>query len=145
MLMQMQGIATGAIAVAALVFMSGPAAGSEGSPYTWPPYKPNLNYRFKVSGAGAISVDFQPIGGNMSCQLVYRAVDGSVVYSAPVTKGTCSLAPSKPVKNNVVIAVICNTDYVFNGDASRKAKYDYRLMTGSGIEGTADINTKWWD
>ncbi|MFC1601641.1 hypothetical protein ACFL34_04760, partial [Candidatus Sumerlaeota bacterium] len=98
-----------------------------------------------VSGKGAIEVDFKPIGENMSCQLVYRAEDGSVVYGAPVSSGPCKLTLKKPVKNNVVIAVICNTDYVFKGDESRKAKYDYRLTLGAGITGTADIHKKWWE
>ena len=86
-----------------------------------------------VSGTGTVSVNFQPIGKNMSCQLVYRATDGSVVYSAPVTKGACSLNLRKPVKNSVVIAVVCNTDYIFKGDQTRKAKYDYRLTLGDGV------------
>ena len=97
-----------------------------------------------VSGTGTVSVSFKPIGRNMSCQLVYRATDGSVVYSVPVRKGLCSLKLRKPVKNKVVIAVICNTDYVFNGDKTRKAKYDYRLTLRDGITGTADIHKKWW-
>jgi len=95
-------------------------------------------------GATNVSVDFQPIGANMSCQLVYRATDGSVVYSYPVTAGTCSLNLDQAVENNVVIAVICNTDFTYTGDAIRSAKYDYRLTLGTGISGTADIYTKWW-
>lgn len=98
-----------------------------------------------VSGTGAVSLSFQPIGENMNCRLVYRATDGSAVYSAPVQKGVCRLNLRKPVKNNVVIAVICNTDYVFKGDETRKAKHDYRLTLGDGATGTADIHTKWWD
>ena len=80
----------------------------------------------------------------MSCQLVYRAEDGSVVYSKPVTKGVCTLNLNKPVKNNVVIAVVCNTDYVFKGDETRKTKYGYVLKPGTGIVGKADIYSKWW-
>jgi hypothetical protein len=98
----------------------------------------------KVSGKRMVTVDFQPIGKNMSCQLVYRAKDGSVIYSAPVTKGACSLALRKPVKNDVVIAVICNTDYVYNGESSRTTKYDYRLKLGAGVVEAADMYTKWW-
>ena len=98
-----------------------------------------------VSGNGMISVTFKPIGENMSCQLVYRATDGTVVYSAPVARGTCCLTPPKPIKNNVVIAVICNTDYLFKGEETRKAKFDYRLALNSGITGTADIYNKWWE
>lgn len=99
----------------------------------------------KVSGTGTVSVDFQPIGQNMICQLVYRATDGSVVYSTPVTKGVCGLHLRKPPKNDVVIAVVCNTDYTFKGDETRKEKYDYRLVLGKSVTGTADIHTKWWE
>ena len=67
-----------------------------------------------------------------------------MVYSVPVTKGLCSLALRKPVKNDVVVAVICNTDYVFEGDKTRKAKYDYRLRLRDGVTATADIHKKWW-
>jgi hypothetical protein len=98
----------------------------------------------KVEGTGTVRVDFRPLGRNMTCQLVYRAKDGSVVYSRPVTKGACMLDLQKPVKNNVVIAVVCNTDYVFKGHATRKAKYNYRLKLGKGIKAPADIHTKWW-
>lgn len=98
----------------------------------------------KVSG-NMVSVDFQPIGANMSCQLCYRATDGTPVYSVPVTSGTCSIRLDKAPANNVVIAVICNTDYVYKGDDTRKAHYDYRLKLGTGVTGTADIYTKWYD
>ena len=98
-----------------------------------------------VSGEGLVEVDFQPIGADMSCQLVYRTEDGSVVYSKPVDGGACRIYLDKPVKNNVVIAVVSNTDYVFEGDETRKKKYDYRLSLGSGITDTADIHTKWWE
>ncbi|HOP96341.1 MAG TPA: hypothetical protein PLK78_02760 [Verrucomicrobiota bacterium] len=103
-----------------------------------------------ASPTGNITVQFTPLSTNMSCQLVYRATDNSVVYSKPVSSGACTLTPppDKPIKNNVVIAVICNTDYRYLGEASRKHKYDYRLtITGpetSGILGTANISTKWW-
>ena len=99
----------------------------------------------KVEDKGMVSVDFRPLSENMSCQLVYRATDGSVVYSEPVTDGTCALEFLKPVKNNVVIAVVCSTDYVFEGDKTRKAKYGYHLKLGKGITSAADINTKWWE
>ncbi len=99
-----------------------------------------------VSGAtgSTISVNFTPLGNNMSCQLVYRATDGSVVYSQPVASGTCSLRLDKAVKNNVVVAVICNTDFIYNGESSRTTKYDYRLALGTGVSGTASINSQWF-
>lgn len=97
-----------------------------------------------VSGNRAV-VNFQPIGANMTCQLAYRATDGSCVYSQPVSNGDCILRLDKPPANNVVIAVITNTDYIYHGEATRKAHYDYRLQLGEGVTGTADIYTRWYD
>ncbi len=98
----------------------------------------------KVNGS-MVSVEFQPIGANMSCQLCYRAKDGTPVYGTPVTNGKCSLRLDKEPANGVVIAVICNTDYKYLGEETRKAHYDYRLKIISGVAGTADIYTKWYD
>jgi hypothetical protein len=89
-------------------------------------------------------VTFNPVGANMSCQLVYRDTSGNIRYSAPVSSGACTI-PLRNVKNNVVIAVICNTDYIYNGESTRTAHYDYRLTLGSGVTGTADINTQWFN
>lgn len=97
-----------------------------------------------VGDADTVSVGFTPIGDNMSCQLVYRAKDGAVVYSDPVSKGQCTLRLEKPVKNNVVIAVVCNTDYLYAGESTRMAKFDYTLDLGRGIQ-PADIYAKWWE
>jgi hypothetical protein len=98
----------------------------------------------KVAGAMA-SVEFQPIGANMSCQLCYRAAaDNYPVYGAPVTAGTCSLRLDKAAISDVVIAVICNTDYTYGGEAMRKAHYGYRLKLGAGMT-VADVNTKWYN
>jgi hypothetical protein len=91
-----------------------------------------------------IGVDFMPKDKDMTCQLVYRATDGAVVYSQPVPSGPCLLRLEKPVNNQVVIAVICNTDYVYKGEVSRTAKYDYRLKLGNGLVGTADIHQQWF-
>jgi hypothetical protein len=97
----------------------------------------------KVTGA-TVSVTFLPIGQNMSLQLCYRATDGTPVYGTPVTSGTATLRLDKPATNNVVIAVVCNTDYKYLGDATRMAHYDYRLQVGTGVS-TADVNTKWYN
>jgi hypothetical protein len=102
------------------------------------------------SSTGNVTVNFTPLGTNMSCQLVYRAADSSVIYSKPVSSGTCSLTPplGKAIKNNVVVAVICNTDFRYNGESSRTNKFDYRLkITGigtAGVSGTASIASKWY-
>lgn len=98
----------------------------------------------RVNGS-SVSVSFRPLGPNMTLQLCYRATDGTSVYSAPVSSGKATLRLVKPPTNNVVIAVVCNTDYKYLGEATRKAHYDYRLKPESGIAGTADVNRKWYD
>ena len=68
-----------------------------------------------TTGATQVSVKFAPdptgskgTAAQLQLQLAYRAIDGSVVFGAPVTTGSALLALSKAPKNNVVIAVISN-------------------------------------
>lgn len=98
----------------------------------------------KVTG-NIVKVGFKPIGQNMSLQLCYRAADGVPVYSVPVTSGSASLRLDKAPVNGVVIAVVVNTDYKYLGDATRKAKYDYRLVRETGVTGAAETTKKWYD
>jgi len=92
-----------------------------------------------------VTVNFEPIGANMTCQLVYRTATGTPVYSQYVSSGSCSLKLTSPPANGVVIAVITNTDYIYNGESTRRAKYNYRLRLVTGVTGTANINTKWYN
>jgi hypothetical protein len=94
--------------------------------------------------ATTASVTFNPTGQNMMCQLAYRDTSGRVRYGVPVSSGECGIKLEN-VRNNVVVAVICNTDYVYEGDATRKAKYGYTLELGAGISGKADIYKRWYD
>jgi chitodextrinase len=96
-----------------------------------------------VSG-NVVTVDFQPIGVNMTCQLCYIATDGTRVYSTPVSSGQCTLNLNLAPANNVVIAVITNTDYIYYGESTRTAHYDYRLQLVQGISGTADVQGRWY-
>ena len=98
----------------------------------------------RVTG-NMVKVGFKPIGQNMSLLLCYRAADGTPVYGVPVSSGTASLRLDKAPVNGVVIAVVVNTDYKYLGDATRKAKYDYRLVPEQGVTGAAEINRKWYD
>jgi len=98
----------------------------------------------KVTG-NMVTVNFEPIGANMTCQLVYRTTSGTPVYSQFVSSGACSLRLDQAAANGVVIAVITNTDYIYNGEATRKAHFDYRLRLVTGVTGTADVNTKWYN
>ncbi len=81
----------------------------------------------------------------MTCQLAYRSVNGTPIYSQYVTRGTVSLKLTEAPANNVVIAVITNTDYLYEGEGTRKAKFDYRLQPIEGVVSAADINTKWFN
>lgn len=97
-----------------------------------------------VNGS-TVTVNFEPIGANMTCQLVYRTTAGVPVYSQPVSSGACTLTLASPAASNVVIAVITNTDYIYNGETTRKAKFDYRLRLVTGITGAANVNTQWYN
>ncbi|MBN1387841.1 MAG: T9SS type A sorting domain-containing protein [Bacteroidales bacterium] len=97
-----------------------------------------------VSGE-VVTVNFQPIGPNMTCQLCYRTRDGKTVYSNPVYGGDCSLDLDLEPANNVVFAVISNTDYIYHGEETRKAHFDYRLQLVEGVLGTADIYKRFYD
>ncbi len=94
--------------------------------------------------ATRVIVNFNPIGKNMTCQLVYRSTKDNAVYSQFVSKGECNLRLYERPANSVVIAVITNNDFLYIGEETRKAKYDYRLQLTSGINGTASINTRWY-
>lgn len=92
-----------------------------------------------------VIVDFKPIGRNMTCQLCYRTKDGKIVYSQIVNGGNCSLNLNLKPANNCVFAVITNTDYIYEGDTTRKSHFDYRLQLVKGVTYTADINKRWYD
>jgi len=90
------------------------------------------------------TVTFNPLGANMSCQLVYRDTSGNVHYGEPVSSGVCSI-PLSAVRSSVIVAVVCNTDYSYQGESSRTTKYNYTLTMGDGITGKANIYTKWYN
>lgn len=95
----------------------------------------------KVTG-NKVRVNFQPIGQNMRVQLAYRAADGTAVYSKPVTSGEACLDLTKAPKNGVVVAVVSNVDYLYNGEETRTRKHDYRLQLLEGVTGTAPLYDK---
>lgn len=85
-----------------------------------------------------VRLEFEPLADNMHLQLAYRARDGSVVYGQPITDGTTCLRLDNPPRDGVVVAVVSNSDYLYEGDATRARKYDYRLKLVDGLSGTAD-------
>jgi hypothetical protein len=90
-------------------------------------------------------VYFRPFSPNMTCQICYRSADGRAVYSIPVFRGDCSLRLDPAPANGVVFAVICNTDYIYEGEATRRAHSSYQLRLLEGVTGAADVNQKWYD
>jgi hypothetical protein len=81
-----------------------------------PRYTGRNNIPIKVStGATSVSVTFTPESAgskgtpaDMRAQIVYRATDGTSVFSPPVPSGMTSIALTKAPKDGVVIAVISN-------------------------------------
>ena len=91
-----------------------------------------------------VIVDFMPIDENMTCQLCYRDTNGNPVYGKPVSAGKCGIKLETLPANNVVIAVITNTDYIYYGEETRTKHYDYRLKLVSGVAKTANTQKKWF-
>ncbi len=67
------------------------------------------------SGATQVSVTFTPAAAgskgttpDMRAQIVYRATDGTPVFSPPVAMGATSITLTRPPRNNVVVVVITN-------------------------------------
>jgi hypothetical protein len=80
----------------------------------------------------------------MRLQLAYWAEDGTAVYSQPVESGELCLRLDKAPRDGVVIAVVSNTDYVYSGDDTRRAKYDYTIDMVEGVSATASRTTQWF-
>lgn len=97
-----------------------------------------------VSG-NEVVVNFMPLSRNMTCQLCYRTRQGVIRYSQVVNSGECRLALDVAPANGVVIAVIANTDYIYEGEVTRTTKHDYRLQLVKGVTSTAAVNRKWFD
>lgn len=91
-----------------------------------------------------VTVDFRPDDQNMRLQLVYRAADGTAVYSQPVSSGRACLRLDKSPAKGVVIAVVSNTDYVYEGESSRTQKYDYTIQLVEGASGAASRTNKYF-
>ena len=103
----------------------------------------------KVEG-DKLLVAFQPFGANsteenMSCLLCYRTAEGKTVYGNSFSSGSflLDLSEDRPA-NDVVFAVVVNTNYNFKSNNVRKLKYDYRLKISENAH-TANIHKPWYD
>jgi hypothetical protein len=93
-----------------------------------------------------VRIYFEPLGENMECQLAYRTKRGKIYYSQPVQgAGEVSIELVDVPANNVIIAVVCNTDYIYKGEATRKAHYDYRLKMMDCAYQPASSSYKWYN
>jgi hypothetical protein len=110
-----------------------------------PRYTGRNNIPIAVSGgATTVSVNFAPDAtgskgtpSEMRAQIVYRATDGSSVFSTPVASGTTSIALAKPPRNGVVVVVVTNV--TMSGYKAAKAygwdpdeTFGYRLQVTGG-------------
>jgi hypothetical protein len=84
----------------------------------------------------ALTPAVKPVGVNMRIQLAYWSTDETAVYSQPKESGQLCLRLDKQR--------VGNTDYVYTGDATRRAKYDYSFEMVKGATSTASRKTKWF-
>lgn len=92
-----------------------------------------------------IRIHFKPFDDNMVCLLCYRSKRGRVYYSHPVEgEGNVSMMLQEKPANNVVTAVVCNTDYIYVNDKTRSKHYDYRLQMLNHVFQPADPELKWY-
>lgn len=93
-----------------------------------------------------ISLHFKPLGKNMVCMLCYRSKRGKIYYSQPVeSEGDVLMQLEETPANNVVIAVVVNTDYIYKGEDTRKQHFDYRLQMGENVYQPAKAQLKWYN
>ena len=92
-----------------------------------------------------LSLHFKPLGKNMACMLCYRTKRGKKFYSQPLYgEGDLYVKLTDQPANNVVFAVVVNTDYIYENDNTRKQHFDYRLKMGSNIYQPAKAQLKWY-
>ncbi|MFO7575950.1 MAG: T9SS type A sorting domain-containing protein [Bacteroidales bacterium] len=111
---------------------------------TTPGWSGSNQIPLRVNG-NKVTINFIPLGPNMTCQLAYRTKEGLTVYSQPVYGGDCSLRLDHQPANSVVFAIVSSTEYIYHGDVTRKTHHDYRIQLVEGVTGTADVNKKWFD
>jgi hypothetical protein len=98
------------------------------------------------SGTSQVKLSLQSVTSSMSLQIAYRGTDGVPVYSEPVFgTDTAVLNLNSTPQDNMVFAIICNTDYDYQGEVTRTTHHDYRLSLDEGIASAADPHTRWYN
>ena len=96
-----------------------------------------------------LKMTFKAFGTNMVCILCYRTAQGKIYYSQPFNgrRGrdveVSMLMPEAPA-NGVVLAVVVNTDYIYQGEQTRKAHYYYHIRMGQNVWQPASPKLKWY-
>lgn len=97
-------------------------------------------------GATQVSLTLQDASTSMALQIAYRATDGTPVYSTPVFgNNTATLNLTRTPQSNVVFAIVTFTEFNYVGDATRRAKGNYRLRMDQGVTAAADPHTRWYN
>ena len=92
-----------------------------------------------------IRVGFKPFGNNMVCQLCYKTKRGKVWYGEPLYgEGEATILLNESPANGVIIAVVCNTDYIYTGETLRKTHFNYHLFMGENAYKPATPSLKWY-
>ena len=92
-----------------------------------------------------IRIHFLPKGPNMECQLCYRSKRGRIYYSKPCSgEGDVAMVLNDQPANDVVFAVVVNTDYIYTGEEQRKSHYDYRLQMKDNVYQPASPSYRWY-
>lgn len=92
-----------------------------------------------------IRIHFLPKGPNMECQLCYRSKRGRIYYSKPCSgEGDVAMVLNDQPANDVVFAVVVNTDYIYTGEEQRKCHYDYRLQMKDNVYQPASPSYRWY-
>ena len=97
-------------------------------------------------GQQKVTVTFRPEDTEERAILCFKTKDGKAYYSQIVRCGDMTLNIPSGVRpaNNVIFCVVCNTDYVYTGDAQRMHHWDYRIHLGENCLGVAGQHKKWY-
>lgn len=85
--------------------------------------------------------------GDTRFMVCWNGEDGTPYYSEAIKHGEqliIDMTGKKPA-HNVVFAMAINTDYLYESNKIRFAKYDFRVKPTFGIEDKAAISKKWYD
>ena len=96
-----------------------------------------------------LQMTIKAFSNNMVFMLCYRTAEGKIFYSQPFSGRrnrdveVSMLMPEAPA-NGVVLALVINTDYIYQGEQTRKAHHNYHIRMGQNVWKPASPNYKWY-